>query len=84
MLFYIDVKLVSHIKERTHNEGVWEQDAEKILSKKDKVIGGWKELQNLYPLQNIIRETNQGYDIGRTCSMQGTDEKCVQNFSQNT
>jgi hypothetical protein len=53
-------------------------------SKKEELTGGWRklcnELQNLYPLSNIIRMIKYSYEMGGACSMHGGDNKYVQNF----
>jgi len=41
-----------------------------------------EDLHSLYSTPNIIRRGNRrGWD-GRTCSMHGRDEKCIQNINQ--
>jgi hypothetical protein len=55
------VKLVSHIKGGTQNEGVWEQGAEENSGQKRiEVTGSWRklhteELHNLYSSPSIVR-----------------------------
>jgi len=57
--------------------------------KREKVTGGWRklhnELYNLYCIPNNIRGGRIKEDeIGVACCMHRRDEKCVQNFDQNT
>lgn len=52
-------------------------------TKREEVIGGWvkvwnEELYNLYSLPNITRIIKVGM-IGRECSTDSNEEKCVQN-----
>jgi hypothetical protein len=53
------------------------------------VVGGWKrwynkELCNLYTSPNIISDQIKENEIGRSCSTNGNDEKCIQNFGNKT
>jgi hypothetical protein len=53
-------------------------------------VGGWRrlhneELHNLCPSPNIIWMINIKEDeMGRECSTDGTDEKCIQYFGWKT
>jgi hypothetical protein len=56
--------------------------------KRDKPILGWKKfhndgLCNLYSSPNIIRVMKSRTDnVGRVCSMNGSDAECIQHFSK--
>ena len=61
----------------------------KFGPKRDEVTEGCRKLHNkelyaLYSSSNIIRVIKSRRQMGRTCGMYGTEERCIQGFSWET
>jgi hypothetical protein len=54
---------------------------------REEIIGGWKKLHNealLYFYQVLLSDQIKEVQMGRASSMNGGNEKCIQNVSQKT